>query len=308
MSLYNKLEKTGLNGFGCGSTAEQITDGLDLSDRTFLLTGCSAEIGLETLRVLTLRGARVIATARTLDAAAAACAGLGPAPGEGVPMACDLSEPSSIRALVAELRSNGTVLSGIVANEVVMAPSERIVRHGLELQFLVNHVGHFLLVAGMLDRLTFDARVVVVSSPAHRWSWPEGLRLDDLAAEREYSAWSAYGQSKLANLLFARHLAERLAPDQTANSLHQGEVRVAVPRPGGLAAGLMQDLSGVLGSRPAPGGAATQCYLVAHPSAAKITGQYLADCNPIPTSAHGSDDGLAVALWERTEEIVARLG
>lgn len=303
MSLYNKLERTGLNGFGCGSVAEEVTDGVDLSGRTFLLTGCGSEVGLETLRVLILRGARVIATARSLDTAARACAGLN-GPGEGVPMACDLSEPDSIGALVAELRSNGTVLSGLIANEAVVAPPERIVKHGVELQLLVNHVGHFLILAGMVDRLTFDTRVVVVSSPAHRWSWPEGLRLDDLAAEREYSAWSAYGQSKLANLLFARHLAERLAPDQTANSLHQGAARAVVASgPGGL----VRDLGAVLGARPAPQAAATQCYLAAHPSAAAITGQYLADCNPVPTSGHGADDALARALWEETEAIAARL-
>jgi NAD(P)-dependent dehydrogenase (short-subunit alcohol dehydrogenase family) len=298
------FKRPGATGFGYNSTAAEVVADLDLQGRNILLTGCNSGIGEESLRVLTARGARVLATARTVEKAAAACEAAG---GETIPLACELSDPASVRACVASVRALGLPLHAIVANAGIMALPKRETQLGFELQFFTNHVGHFILVTGLLDALAPDGRVVMLSSEGHRWTYPEGLRLDDLGAERGYAAWSAYGQSKLSNLLFARELSRRLAPGQSANSVHPGVIRTNLGR---HMSGSVQGLAAVVGplfQKTVPQGAATQVLVAVHPAAADITGQYWADCNVATASKHGQDDALAAALWARTEEIVAAL-
>jgi WW domain-containing oxidoreductase len=305
MSLYGLFKKAGPSGFGYNSTAEQVTEGFDLSGQTWLLTGCNSGLGLETLRVLTLRGAKVIGAARTREKAAAAGASVS---GEVVPLACELNRPESVKAAVKEVTEAGHRLDGIIANAGIMALPKPVIEHGLELQFLTNHVGHFLLVTGLLDRLTANGRVVMLSSAAHTGTYPEGIRLDDLNASGGYTAWGAYGQSKLANMLFARSLAKQLGPGQTANSVHPGVIPTNLGRHMPKAVVVMfRTLGPALVLKTIPSGAATQVYVATHPDAAGITGEYFADCNPAESSPHGRDDALAEALWVKTEEIVAGL-
>src|SRR4051812_22241666 len=102
MSLAGLLKGKGRNGFGYQTTALQVTAGLDLHGRTMLVTGCSSGLGLETIRALAARGARVIATARALEKARQAHAGM---PGDFMPLACDLSDPASIRACILAVQA-----------------------------------------------------------------------------------------------------------------------------------------------------------------------------------------------------------
>lgn len=304
MSLYGLFAGVGESGFGANSTSDDVTDGLDLSGKTYLLTGCNSGIGADTLRVLDARGARVLAAARTIEKAQAACSRARHA----VPVACELSEPTSVREAVATVQGQDA-LDGIVCNAGVMALPEAVRHYGYELQFFTNHVGHFLLVTALLDRLKPAGRVVMVSSSAHNRAYPEGIRVDDLAAERGYSPWGAYGQSKLANMLFARHLSGRLPhPDQTANSIHPGVIATNLTRHmNPVLSGLFAGVGPLIFAKSVAQGAATQCYAVAHPDAARFNGEFLADCNLATSSPHGRDDRLAAALWQRTEEIVAGL-
>src|SRR5262249_13001931 len=118
MGLLPSLKPDGANGFGASTTAEEATAGLDLTGKTFLLTGCNSGIGLETLRVLRARGAGVIAAARSeakAQEAIDACA-----PG-AIPLACELSEPGSVRAAVETVQRLGKPLDGIIANAGIMA-------------------------------------------------------------------------------------------------------------------------------------------------------------------------------------------
>ena len=305
MSLATFFTPKGKNGFGAGSTAEDVTFGLDLSGKTFLVTGCNSGLGLETARVLALRGATVIGAARTKDKAAVALAPLGAV---ARPLACELSEPASVRAAVAELLRSAPPLDGIIANAGIMALPQRELKYGYEAQFFTNHVGHFLLVTGLLGRLSPTGRVVMLSSGAHNNTYPEGVRLDDLAAARGYAPWPAYGQSKLANILFARELARRLPAGQTANALHPGVIATNLWR---HMAPALQTLFSAVGSltffKSIPQGAATQCYVAANPGAAEISGEFWSDCNVARSSATGQDMALAAALWKKTEEIVAAL-
>lgn len=304
MSLPALLKSNGPSGFGYGSSAEDVTEGLDLAGKRILLTGCNSGIGAETLRVLGMRGASVIGAARTDDKAEKACAG---APGRHMPVACELSEPASVQACVDAVRAQGQPLDAIICNAGIMALPQREVKHGLELQFLTNHIGHFILVTGLLDRLAEGGRVVVLSSAAHKQAPKQGIRLDDLGCERWYSSWGAYGQAKLANLLFARELARRLDGGRVANGVHPGVIATGLTRYMNPVADLAFKAMGPLLLKTTGQGAATQTWAAVNPGAADITGEYLADCNVAVSSERGRDMQLAAALWDKSEELVAKL-
>lgn len=289
--------------FGAASTAEQVAEGIDLSGKVYLLTGCNSGIGEETLRVLGLRGAEVIGLARTTDKAQAALDAHGVC---GTAVACDLSNPASVRAAVAAVRGLGKRLSGIIANAGIMALPEPRTTLGLDLQFLTNHIGHFILVTGLLDLLTDDGRVVMVASGAHFMAPEVGIEFDNLSGARDYQPWRTYGQSKLANVLMARSLARRLDGKKTANALHPGVIQTNLGRH-------LDDYDGVLDNigrdhlKTIPQGAATQVYLAVHPDAADMTGLYFADCQVKEPSGPARDDALADRLWAESERIVASL-
>jgi len=277
MSIAAALKGKGPNGFGYGSTAMEVTDGLALRGRTILVTGCASGLGLETIRSLAARGARVIATARTLDKARAAHAGL---PGDFLPLACDLGEPASVRACIAAVRDGAAPLDAIICNAGIMAPATLKQAYGYELQFFTNHVGHFILVTGLLARLASTSRVVVVASNAHRRA-PGGIEFDNLSGARDYVPMRAYGQSKLANVLFTRELARRLGPPgRTANCLHPGVIATNLMRSVPVLGRLALTMAAPLVLKTPAQGAATQCFLATHPSVATVTGAYYRDCNP----------------------------
>lgn len=305
MSLIAFFKRNGPNGFGYASTAEEVTADLDLTGKTYLVTGCNSGLGKETTRVLALRGARIVGAARTEAKAAAALheAGAG-----GTAVACELSEPSSVRDAVERVAGLGHALDAIIANAGIMALPRLEQKQGYELQFLTNHIGHFILVTGLLDRLAPDGRVVMLSSAAHERAPREGIQLDNLSGEKGYTPWGAYGQSKLANLLFARQLAKRLAgSDRVANAVHPGVIATNLGRHMPAVARLGFALAGPLGLKSIPQGAATQCYLAAHPNGATVSGEYWADCNVSRSSRQGEDDALAERLWEVSEEIAAKV-
>jgi NAD(P)-dependent dehydrogenase (short-subunit alcohol dehydrogenase family) len=307
MSLVSLIKgRRGASGFGYASTAEEVTAGLDLRGKTVLVTGVNSGLGEESARVLALRGARIVGAARDLAKAGAACRALGP---DAVPVACELSEPASVRAAVDTLKERGLSFDVLLCNAGIMALPTREVRYGQELQFLTNHIGHFLLVTGLLDRLTPTGRIVMLSSAAHTRAPAEGIRFDDPSFARGgYTPWGAYGQSKLANLLFARSLAKRLAgTEKTANAVHPGVIATNLGRHMGLAARALFPLAAAIALKSVPEGAATQCFVATHPSLAKTSGEYFADCNVASSSSHGRDLAMAERLWTLTEDIVAKL-
>jgi NAD(P)-dependent dehydrogenase (short-subunit alcohol dehydrogenase family) len=247
---------------------------------------------------------------RAIDACRAAGAGVTGA----VPVACELSEPSSVRACVEAVKKIGAPLDAIIANAGIMAPAKLEVKHGLEIQFLTNHVGHFILVTGLTEQLSDDGRVVVVASSAHRRAPRVGIDFDNLAGERSYDRWQSYGRSKFANILFASELARRFAADasvararRTANSLHPGVIGTDLTRnlPGAVASAWTALSTALLKSIPQ--GAATQCYVACHPDVAGVSGKYFADCNVAEPRRLASNAELAKRLWDETERIAARL-
>jgi len=287
--------------FGAKSTAEEVTQGIDLTGQTWLITGCNSGLGYETARVLALRGAHIIGLSRTVDKAAAALSELGI---EGTPVACELSDLDSVRAAVQTVRALAP-LNGIIANAGIMALPELSQVHGIERQFFTNHIGHFVLVTGLMDRLTDDGRVVMLSSGAHFYA-KRGLELDNLSGEDEYEPWRMYGRSKLANILFARGLTTRFAgTHRIANAVHPGVIKTNlarhVPDPGAMFESLAHILKSV------PEGAATQCYVAVRPELKKTSGLYFSNCKQADTIEAGKDDALAQELWDASEGIVAAL-
>jgi NAD(P)-dependent dehydrogenase (short-subunit alcohol dehydrogenase family) len=304
VSLLGILKGRGSSGFGYQSTAEEVTRGVDLTGRTYLLTGCSSGLGLETLRVLLLRGAHVFALARTEENARVALAGHV----EGTPLACDLSEPSSVRACVARVQDAGRRLHGIICNAGLMALPRLEQKHGLEMQFLVNHMGHFLLVTGLGDLLADQGRVVMLSSAAHFGAPRGGIEFDNLSGERGYGPWRAYGQSKLANLLVAKELARRLiGTGRTSNAVHPGVIRTRLGRHMNVLARGGMALLAPLFFKNVPQGAATQCYVATHPGVETANGEYFADCNVARPSRYATDPALAERLWHVSTELAQRL-
>jgi NAD(P)-dependent dehydrogenase (short-subunit alcohol dehydrogenase family) len=298
MSLLGIVKGKGPSGFGYGSSATDVTEGLDLSGKVALITGCNSGIGQETMRVLQARGAHVIGLARTEQKAREA--------GADTAVACELSEPASVRAAVETVRQKAPI-DALVANAGIMALPQLQLKHGFELQFLTNHVGHFLLVTGLLGRLTEDARVVILSSSAHRMAPPEGIPFDNLDGSKGYRDWTFYGISKLSNLLFARELDRRLEGHRVANAVHPGVIRTNLSRhmPGWQQ--LAFGLAGPIALKSVGEGAATQTWAAVHPDTAAVHGEYLQDCNVGVSTDQGRDAGLAGELWETTEGILSTL-
>jgi len=287
-----------MKSFNKSSTAEEVTEGLDLSGQTILVTGCNSGLGLEKMRVLAMRGARVLGTARTAEKAANACNSI---EGNTVPLVCDLSEPNSVKELIESVNES---LHAIIANAGVMALQERTIKHGIESHFLVNHVGHFMLVNGLLDRLTTNGRIVVLASAAHAFARGNNVNFDDTTWNRPYKPWSAYGYSKLANILFTKELAKRLPEGQTSNSLHPGIIYTPlwrhIPEPEA------DKMKAAYGFKTIEQGAATGVFLATHPSVENVSGEYFSNCKIGSPSALAQDDNLAKHLWEVTEKLVAR--
>lgn len=305
MSLVEHFKPKGPSGFGYGSTAEQVTEGLSLAGQTILVTGCNAGLGQETVRVLALRGARVVGTARSVEKAQAALAGL---PGDPVAAACELSDPNSVRACVAQLKAQGLRFDAIICNAGIMALPKLEKAHGYELQFFTNHIGHFLLVTGLVEQLTELGRVVMLSSAAHFRAPAGAIQFDNLDGAKGYSPWGNYGQSKIANLLFAKALAKRFEGTQkTANAVHPGVIHTNLTRHMNPVADFFFGLMGPLALKSIPQGAATQVYVATHPSLAGVSGHYFADCNVAKARADGLDEAIAERLWVASEAIAAKL-
>ena len=305
MSLYELFTSKGPSGFGYGSTAEQVTEGLNLDGKTILVTGCNSGLGLEAMRVLALRGARVVGAARDMKKAKEACDGV---KGKTIPLACELADPKSVRSCVAEVKAQGLKLDAIICNAGIMALPKLKQAFGDDLQFFTNHIGHFMLVTGLLEQLTETGRVVMLSSGAHLQAPKEGIQFDNLSGEKGYTSWKNYGQSKLANLLFAKELARRFAGTRkTANAVHPGVIKTNLGRHMNPVMGFVFGLVGPLALKSVPQGAATEVYVATHPSLATITGKYFADCNEHEPRADANDAAMAKKLWEVSEKIVAEL-
>ncbi|GGK63398.1 SDR family NAD(P)-dependent oxidoreductase [Streptomyces flaveus] len=184
--------------------------------RVAVVTGANTGLGFETARALAEHGATVVLAVRDVEKGRQAAARMS---GDVTVQELDLTSLESIRAAAADLHGTHTGIDLLINNAGVMYPPKQTTRDGFELQFGTNHLGHFAFTGLVLDLLlpVPDSRVVTVSSVAHRIR--AAIHFDDLQSERSYSRVAAYGQSKLANLLFTYELQRRLALHGSTNAV-----------------------------------------------------------------------------------------
>jgi NAD(P)-dependent dehydrogenase (short-subunit alcohol dehydrogenase family) len=225
--------------FAPDTTAEEVAAGCDLSGKRVIVTGASSGLGVETARVLAARGAEVTLAVRDVDAGAKAAAQITESTGARKLHVArlDLGDRASIATFVADWTGPLHVL---VNNAGIMATPETRTREGWELQFAINHLGHFALSLGLHRALAAaqGARIVSVSSGAHQWS---PVVFDDIhCVFRTYNPHQGYGQSKTANILFAVGAQARWSGDGITSN---------AARPPAVATGLQRHIGG--GNMPA---------------------------------------------------------
>jgi NAD(P)-dependent dehydrogenase (short-subunit alcohol dehydrogenase family) len=206
----------------------------DQSGRTAVITGANTGLGYQTATALAAKGAHVVLAVRNLDKGRDAADRITAAtPGASVALQeLDLTSLDSVRTAADELRDANDTIDLLINNAGVMMTPKSTTKDGFELQFGTNHLGHFALTGLLLDRVLAapGSRVVTVSSVVHRFA-RNGIRFDDLQWENDYSRFAAYGQAKLANLMFTYELQRRLQGANTiATAAHPGGSRTELMR------------------------------------------------------------------------------
>ncbi|GAB3733685.1 SDR family NAD(P)-dependent oxidoreductase [Nocardiopsis nanhaiensis] len=311
--MTTKQSKTG-SGFGMRSTAAEVLEGIDLTDKIALVTGGYSGIGLETTRALAGAGARVVVPARRPEQAKEALTGI---PGAEV-AELDLADLESVRTFADTFPHDRIDLA--INNAGIMACPHTEVGPGWEAQFAVNHLGHFALVNRLWPRISDGARVVSVSSGGHHGS---GIRWDDPWFTRGYDRWEAYGQAKTANVLFAVHL-DRLGREHgvRAFSLHPGAILTPLQRHLAkeemVEAGWIDETGQAVDPtfKTPEQGAATQVWAATSPQLTGMGGLYCenSDIAELPekadpdrgeggVAAHAADPEQAARLWAWSAEL-----
>ncbi len=290
----------------------------DQTDKVFLVTGANSGLGWETARALAEHGAHVLVGARNEMKATGAIdriAATSPA-GTLEPLVVDLADLESVAAAAEKVLAEQARLDGLVNNAGVMMTPYGTTAQGFEQQLGVNHLGHFALTGRLLPLLlaTDGSRVVSVSSNGHR---PGRINFNDLQSEQSYSPYSAYFQSKLANLLFMAELQRRLDAAGSATiaaAAHPGasNTNLGHENPGGILGtlmGLLAPLSGALGQSAAMG-ALPQLRAVTDPEVqgddyfgpggfAEMRGYAV----PVDRSDRAKDAATAARLWDVSAEL-----
>lgn len=295
---------------GKKTTAEQALQGQSLAGKTAIVTGASSGIGTETARVLALAGANVTLAVRNVKAgeevAAQLRSSLPPTAGTLSVEALELGDLGSVRAFAKRWLDSGKPLHLLVNNAGIMAVPKGTTSQGFELQVGTNHVGHFALTTALLPVLekSAPARIVTLSSALHTRG--DGQRLVAALEKKEtpYTPFGAYGDSKLANVLFVKSLAKRLPPGVEAFSIHPGVIATNLSRSMGFQGVLFRAIGGLF-MKSVPQGAATSVFAATSPTLTGQSGAYLADCAVTPASQAGQDAALAEQVWALTEKAVA---
>jgi NAD(P)-dependent dehydrogenase (short-subunit alcohol dehydrogenase family) len=278
-----------------------------LKGKTILVTGGTNGIGLITARELARMGGQVTIVSRNADKCAAVAESIRAETGNPVEfIAADLSSLAGIMQAAATFKQRHTHLHILVNNAGAMFTRRQLTADGYEMTFALNHLNYFLLTNLLLELLkaSAPARIVNVSSHAH-----EGASLDfgNLQGEKHFGGMEAYGQSKLANVLFTYELARRLeGTGVTVNALHPGFIATGFARNNGLFYNLGMKLIGLFIRKPEQG-AQTSIYLASSPEVEGMTGKYYTDCKETPSSPLSHDQALAEKLWRVSLELTGKV-
>jgi NAD(P)-dependent dehydrogenase (short-subunit alcohol dehydrogenase family) len=281
--------------------------------RVAVITGANTGLGFDTAKVLAERGATVVLAVRDVEKGKRAAAKLG-ANADVTVQELDLGSLDSVRAAAADLHGTLPKIDLLINNAGVMYPPKQSTREGFELQFGTNHLGHFAFTGLLLDLLlpVEGSRVVTVASIAHRIR--AAIHFDDLQWEKSYDRVAAYGQAKLANLMFAYELQRRLAPHGTTTSIaaHPGVARTELMRNSPAVARALFPLVAPLFTQSSERGALPTLRAATDPAA--LGGQYYGPAGPggyrgrprvVTSTPHSYDVAIQQRLWAVSEELTA---
>jgi NAD(P)-dependent dehydrogenase (short-subunit alcohol dehydrogenase family) len=295
-------------------TAEQIPD---QQGRTAIVTGANSGLGFIVARELARAGARVIVASRDGDRGARAMGVIKAAHPEAIVEVAqlDLASLASVRAFATQFLAGGNRLDLLVNNAGIMAAPHRRTADGFELQFGTNHLGHFALTGLLMPAFNqrLGTRVATMSSNLHKGGQ---IRFDDLQGEQHYSRWGAYGQSKLANLLFALELDRRLAAaglPMISVAAHPGYSATNLQLSGPpIQERIVMSLANRLFAQSAEIGALPIIYAATYPDVAG--GSYVGPDGPresrgyptlVQPSERAKDPAAARRLWEVSEKLTS---
>jgi retinol dehydrogenase-12 len=276
---------------------------MSLAGKVCLITGGTSGIGKETARAIAKMDAHIVLAARNLDLAASVKQELTDSTGNPNIdiMLCDFVSFASIMTFAKSFQAKYDRLHILINNAGLMERERKVSRDGIELTFAVNHLAPFLLTKLLLPMMkaSAPARIINVSSEAHRSGV---INFDDLEGKQNYNIWRAYSQSKLANILFTRHLATMLrGTGVTANCLHPGVVATnffrIIPAP----VRFFTDLFMLTPEK----GAETTIYLASSPSVESVTGEYFNKKKISVTSKLAQDADTAERLWRVSEQYLS---
>ncbi|MGA8712756.1 MAG: SDR family oxidoreductase [Roseiarcus sp.] len=274
-----------------------------MQGKTVVATGATSGIGEVAALALARMGARIVVVARDEKRAEALLNRLetqAPRLGHCAHLA-DLSSVADTRRVGQAIAKSEPRVDVLINNAGAVFSQRRVTPEGLELTFALNHMAYFVLTAELRDRLATSApaRIVSTSSMAHQGV----LDFSDLQSARGYNGWKAYGRSKLANILFTRELARRLAgTGVTANCLHPGVVATRFGDASGGWTSRFMPLVRMFAISPEQG-ADTIIHLASSPEVQGVTGQYFVKRKIAQPSAAARDDAAAKQLWEASEAL-----
>lgn len=277
--------------------------------RVCLVTGASNGIGKAAATRLARMGASLVLLCRDRDRGENAMAEISLRSGnEDIDLLlADLGSLRQVREAANAFLNSGRPLHVLVNNAGALHMERGVTEDAIETTFAVNHLGHFLLTNLLMERMreSGPARIVNVSSSMHRYGYGDGrIAFDNLMGEREFGGWKAYGQSKLANVLFTRELARRLNPAEiTANAMHPGLVASQFGR--NNRKGWMPAFQALYRpfARSNEKGADTVVWLAATPEIEGVTGKYFKDRKLRPLAPQALIDEDAARLWDVSEKL-----
>lgn len=277
-----------------------------MKGKNVIITGGNAGIGFETALALAKQGANVYVVGRSKEKAAAAVTQI--INESGNPnvkyFLANLSSQSDIRKLASEIKNEMAVIDVLVNNAGGTYSDFILSEDGLEMTIATNHFAYFLLTNLLLDLIKKSeaGRIVNVSSDSH---YRGAMDFESFTKAKSYFIMKAYGQSKLANVLFTNELAERLKGTKvTVNSLHPGFVKTQIGNKNGTwYSGLFWSVATKLGAISVADGAKTSVYLASSPEVKNVTGKYFDKCKEKQASPLALDKELGKKLWKKSEEL-----
>ena len=274
-----------------------------LKNKTAIVTGANSGMGMATVRALSDMGAKVIMLCRSEKRGIEALEKLSSEKKRDLELIlCDLGNYASIRAFANLVRKGHDHIDILVNNAGFISLDRQETEEGLERQFGINHLGHFLLTMSLLDLMGEGGRIVNVASGAHKTG---KIHFDDINLTKGFNVITAYSQSKLANVLFTRELARRVKDKGiTVNCCHPGAVatNIGIDRDTGFGKTVTKLLKPFF--QTPEQGARTAIFLASDDSISDITGEYFYKCKIAKSSKRSKDMELAKKLFEFSEELV----